>query len=43
MAKVSSSSPSWLVIIDDVHSTKDGAQYYVKAHRYEVERLCHSE
>jgi len=24
-----------LYLIDDVHSTKDGAEYYAKAHRYE--------
>ena len=37
MAKVSSSRTfnGRLYLIDDVHSTKDGAQYYAKAHRYE--------
>jgi hypothetical protein len=37
MAKVSSNRTfnGRLYLIDDVHSTKDGAEYYAKAHRYE--------
>jgi|DEB0MinimDraft_4_1074332.scaffolds.fasta_scaffold124098_2 hypothetical protein len=37
MAKVSSNRTfnGHLYLIDDVHSTKDGAQYYAKAHRFE--------